>query len=86
MADWECGPPAFDLARLERKLEVLAEVRAVAPRLLTLEQAGAYLGRTRRAVEAMVARRELPLVRARAGGRRHLDVRDLDGWIGRNKR
>jgi excisionase family DNA binding protein len=56
---------------------------AMKPRLLTPEQAGAYLGRTKEGVEHMVAAGKLPVVRA--DRRVFLDVRDLDRWIERNK-
>jgi excisionase family DNA binding protein len=53
------------------------------PRLLTAEQAGAYLGRTKEGVEHMIAAGKLPVVRA--DRRVFLDVRDLDRWIDTNK-
>ena len=56
---------------------------AVKPRLLTAEQAGVYLGRTKEAVEHMIAGGKLPVVRA--DRRIFLDVRDLDRWIDANK-
>jgi excisionase family DNA binding protein len=56
---------------------------AVKPRLLTTEQAAVYLGRTRDAVEHMIAAAKLPVVRA--DRRVFLDVRDLDRWIDSNK-
>jgi excisionase family DNA binding protein len=51
----------------------------VRPRLLTVEQAGAYLGRTKAAVQHLVAERRLPIVRD--GGRVFLDRVALDTWI-----
>ena len=56
---------------------------AMKPRLLTAEQAGAYLGRTKEGVEHMIAAGKLPVVRA--DRRVFLDVRDLDRWIEQNK-
>ena len=56
---------------------------SVKPRLLTMEQAAVYLGRTREAVEHMIAAAKLPVVRA--DRRVFLDVRDLDRWIDANK-
>ena len=57
--------------------------RRVEPRLLTCEQAGAYIGRSKHAVEILIGKRELPVVRV--GHRVHLDKCDLDAWIERNK-
>jgi excisionase family DNA binding protein len=53
------------------------------PRLLTVEQAAVYLGRTKEAVEHMIASGKLPVVRP--DRRVFLDVRDLDRWIEQNK-
>ncbi len=55
----------------------------VRPRLLTLEQAGQYLGRTRQAVEHMVRGGRLRAVKA--DRRIFLDREDLDEWIENNK-
>jgi len=55
----------------------------ITPRLLTVDQAAIYLGRTKEAVQHMVAARKLPVVRD--GRRVFLDVRELDGWIEQNK-
>jgi excisionase family DNA binding protein len=52
---------------------------AVRPRLLTVEQAAVYLGRTKDAIQHLVAGRKLPVVRD--GRRVFLDVQDLDRWI-----
>ena len=52
---------------------------AVRPRLLTVEQGALYLGRTKEAVQHMIAEGKLPAVRA--DRRVFLDVRDLDRWI-----
>jgi len=53
------------------------------PRLMTVEQAAVYLGRTKEAVEHMIAAAKVPVVRA--DRRVFLDVRDLDRWIEANK-
>jgi len=61
---------------------VAAKLRSTAPlgpRLLTVEQASRYIGRSKHAVEHMVSAGRLPVVRD--GRRVLLDVRDLDGWI-----
>jgi excisionase family DNA binding protein len=52
-------------------------------RLLSVEEAAAYLGRTKEAIQHMIAAGKLSTVK---GGRRvFLDVRDLDQWIERSK-
>jgi excisionase family DNA binding protein len=56
---------------------------AVKPRLLTADQASVYLGRTREAIEHMIAAGKLPTVRS--DRRVFLDVCDLDRWIQQNK-
>jgi len=53
------------------------------PRLLTVEQAGGYIGRTRESVQHLIASSKLPCVKA--DRRNFLDVRDLDAWIEANK-
>jgi excisionase family DNA binding protein len=55
----------------------------VRPRLLTVEQAAAYLGRTKEGLQHIIGSGKLPVVRA--DRRVFLDVRDLDGWIECNK-
>jgi excisionase family DNA binding protein len=54
----------------------------IQPRLLTVDQAAEYLGRSKVAVQHMVAARRLPVVRD--GRRIFLDVRELDRWIEQN--
>ena len=51
----------------------------VAPRLLTVEEAGVYIGRTKIAIQQMVAKQQLPVVRH--DRRVFLDRNDLDAWI-----
>jgi excisionase family DNA binding protein len=53
------------------------------PRLLSVEQAADYIGRTKASVQHMVASGMLPSVRA--DRRVFLDRRDLDAWIEQNK-
>ena len=48
-------------------------------RLLSVEQAAAYLGRTKEAVKHLIAAGKLPIVKT--DRRVFLDVRDLDAWI-----
>lgn len=55
----------------------------VQPALLTVEEAGTYLGRTAFAVQHLIAERVLPVVRV--GRRVHLHRADLDRWIEKNK-
>jgi len=52
-------------------------------RLLTVKDAAAYIGRTEQAVQHLIHRRELVVVRK--GRRVHLDRSDLDRWIEANK-
>ena len=54
-----------------------------APRLLTVKDAAAYIGRTEQAMQHLIHRRELVVVRR--GRRVHLDRGDLDRWIETNK-
>jgi excisionase family DNA binding protein len=53
------------------------------PRLLTVEQAAVYLGRTEKAVYNMKARGVFPAVQG--DGRIMFDIQDLDQWIQNNK-
>jgi excisionase family DNA binding protein len=88
------APPKLDLEWL---LDALAErvagkVRAefardagpaVQPRLLTVEQAAVYLGRTKEAVQHLATDGKIPTVRS--DRRIFIDVGDLDRWIEENK-
>jgi excisionase family DNA binding protein len=76
----------------DRLLEVLAEKLAAKlsqepsrlyPRLMTIDQAAVYLGRTREAVQHLVSSGKVPTVRA--DRRVFLDRSDLDRWIDDNK-
>ena len=55
----------------------------IRPRLLTVEQAATYLGRTKDAVQHMIGSGKLPTVRT--DRRVFLDVQDLDHWIEQSK-
>jgi excisionase family DNA binding protein len=55
----------------------------VDPVLLNVKEAAIYLGRSKQSVQHLIFQRELPVVRV--GRRVHLDRRDLDAWIERNK-
>jgi excisionase family DNA binding protein len=52
-------------------------------RLLTMEQAGEYLGRSRESMQHLVSSGKLPTVRS--DRRVFLDLKDLDEWIEANK-
>ena len=67
-------------AELEQRGALTPKVQ---PRLLSLEQAGQYLGRSRQAIEHMVRSGRLPAVKA--DRRVFLDRADLDEWIIENK-
>lgn len=54
------------------------------PRLLTVQQAAKYIGRTPEALTHMVSERRIPTVRS--DRRVFIDRRDLDAWIDENKR
>jgi excisionase family DNA binding protein len=87
--------PALTLEKLLDALadRVAAKVRAelgagglsatVGPRLLTVEQAASYLGRSKEAVEHMVASAKIPTVRI--DRRVFIDVRDLERLIDDSK-
>jgi excisionase family DNA binding protein len=55
----------------------------VQPALLTVKQAAVYLGRSEQSVQHLIFQKDLPVVRI--GRRVHLDRRDLDAWIEKNK-
>ena len=56
---------------------------SVQPALLTVKQAAVYLGRSEQSIQHLIFEKELPVVRV--GRRVHLDRRDLDAWIEKNK-
>ena len=68
------------------KAELLSQLQAV-PRvqavLMSVKDAGVYLGRSEQAIQHLIFSHELPVVRV--GRRVHLDRRDLDIWIEKNK-
>lgn len=49
------------------------------PRLMSVNEAAAYIGRTPKALRHMIASGSIPVVRE--GSRLHLDRVDLDQWI-----
>jgi len=66
-----------------RILERLGETQCASKRLLTMEQAAEYLGRSRESLQHLVSSGKVPTVRS--DRRVFLDVRDLDEWIEVNK-
>jgi excisionase family DNA binding protein len=52
---------------------------AVSQRLLTVDQAAVYIGRTKEAVQYLIATNKLPVVRS--DRRVFLDLHDLEEWI-----
>lgn len=56
---------------------------SVQPALLSVKQAALYIGRSEQAVQHLIFQKDLPVVRI--GRRVHLDRRDLDAWIEKNK-
>jgi len=68
----------------EQVLEHLEQaVPRVQPVLLSVKDAAVYLGRSEQAIQHLIFSHELPVVRV--GRRVHLDRRDLDLWIEKNK-
>jgi excisionase family DNA binding protein len=67
--------------RILDRLEHL--VPPMQPMLLSVKGAAIYLGRTEQAIQHLIFTHELPVVRV--GRRVHLDRRDLDAWIEKNK-
>jgi excisionase family DNA binding protein len=69
------------------KSEIAAHVQhltvRVQPALLNVKEAAIYLGRSEQSVQHLIFEKELPVVRV--GRRVHLDRRDLDTWIEKNK-
>ena len=55
----------------------------VGPRLLPVEQAAVYLGRSEDAIRHLISCGKLPVVRT--DKRIFLDIHDLDNWISENK-
>ena len=58
-------------------------INRVQPALLNVKEAAVYLGRSEQAVQHLIFEKQLPVVRV--GRRVHLDRRDLDCWIEKNK-
>jgi len=81
------GPPGGIATFLEQLIERLADLVAVrigtssgsAKRLMTITEAAEYIGRSRRAVEAMIARGTIPVTKL--DGRCQIDRVALDKMI-----
>lgn len=67
--------------RIAQKLR--AERQDLQPRLLTMDEAAVYVGRTREAMQHLANSAKIPTVRA--DRRVFIDRHDLDRWIDRNK-
>lgn len=74
---------AMEIAeRLKPEIARLA-VPVIQPALLTVKEAAVYLGRSEQAIQHLIFEKLLPVVRV--GRRVHLDRRDLDAFIEKNK-
>lgn len=71
------------VAKVRAELSRPANAPRIQPALLNVKDAAIYLGRTEQAVQHLIFQKELPVVRV--GRRVHLDRRDLDAWIEKNK-
>lgn len=78
------GNPGLDALADAIAERILARIHQTQqPRLLTVNEASAYLGRTPKAVRHMIANGNIPVVRE--GSRVHLDRADLDRWVAMRK-
>ena len=69
--------------RLLARLSAYPEQPRITPVLLAVRDAAIYLGRSEQSIQHLIFEKELPVVRV--GRRVHLDRRDLDIWIEKNK-
>lgn len=74
---------AMIAVRVQSRIGVSSGKGRIAARLLTVKEAADYIGRTEQAVQHLIHKRELIVVRR--GRRVHLDRADLDRWIDANK-
>ncbi len=65
--------------RVSERLNGLSASTTMKPRLLTVEQAAGYLGRSKASVQHLISDGAIPTVRH--DRRVFLDIRDLDKWI-----
>jgi excisionase family DNA binding protein len=71
---------------IESKSKESGQLERTSVRLLTVEQASQYLGRSVHSIREMVYRRTFPVVKAGKKSKMWLDVRDLDAWVSQEKR
>lgn len=64
--------------RMEPRIAAITP-HVIQPALLTVRQAGDYLGRSEASIQHMIFDKDLPVVRS--GRRVHLRRADLDRWI-----
>jgi excisionase family DNA binding protein len=71
--------------RLAFRMQGLTPTRSaqIEPRLLSVEQAARYLGRTKFSVQHLIRVRAFPIFRH--GRRVFIDRKDLDAWVEDNK-
>jgi excisionase family DNA binding protein len=69
------------------KAEISAHLKRganrVQPALLNVKEAAIYLGRSEQSLQHLIFQKELTTVRV--GRRVHLDKRDLESWVEKNK-
>jgi excisionase family DNA binding protein len=70
--------------RIVAKLAAKSNGHSAGPRLLTVDQAAEYLGRTEQAMYQLISHKKLPTVRT--DRRVMIDIEDLKRWIEENKR
>ncbi len=70
-------------ATLLPKLAESGDRAKVLPRLFSVKDAARYIGRSENALRILIHRKEVPAIHG--GSRVHLDRRDLDHWIDKNK-
>jgi excisionase family DNA binding protein len=70
------------VARVKAELSHIAPSH-IEPVLLSVKDAATYIGRSEQAVQHLIFQKDLPVVRI--GRRVHIDRRDLDAWIEKNK-
>ena len=69
--------------RVAERVNQRLDTTSPTTRLLSIDQAAAYLGRSMEAIRHMISAGKIPTVR---GDRRtQVDIRDLDAWIAANK-
>lgn len=66
-----------------RLADRVSDSGSIRPRLLTVDQAASYLGRSKTSIQHLVSGNVLPTVRS--DKRVFFDIRDLDAWIDQNK-